>query len=183
MSNKELFISICEEHINRSGAENLIAWLERSDFFTAPASTKYHNAFEGGLCAHSLNVFNRFDCENQETRAICALFHDICKANYYKVDYRNAKNEAGVWEKVPYYAVDDQLPYGHGEKSVYILSGFLKLTREEAMAIRWHMGGFDDTAKAGSYYMSDAFRMFPLACKLHIADMQATYLDEMRGGE
>ena len=75
-----------------------------------------------------------------ESIALTALLHDVCKMNFYSVDYRNAKNEQGVWEKVPYYTINDQLPYGHGEKSVYIVSGFMRLTREEAFAIRYHMG-------------------------------------------
>lgn len=182
MTEKEYFLSICNTNIHRPGIIDLLSYLEKTDFYIAPASTKHHLACEGGLLKHSLNVYDRFLTMGveAETAAICALFHDLCKSNYYKTDYRNAKNEQGVWEKVPYYAVDDKLPYGHGEKSVYIISGFMKITREEAMAIRWHMGGFDDSVKGGSYSMSAAFEQCPIACKLHIADMQATYLDEKR---
>jgi len=116
--------------------------------------------------------------EEMETVAICGLLHDICKANFYGVEMRNRKNEQGQWEKYPFYIVDDQLPYGHGEKSVYIISSFMKLTREEAMAIRWHMGGFDDLVKGGARAMGEAFGKFPLALLTHLADLQATYLDE-----
>lgn len=190
---KSEFIKIFTENIHRSGADKLLAWLESTDFFTAPASTKYHGAHEGGLCEHSVNVFKRLAaiacsewgnepeyCENHiEDLAICGLLHDVCKANFYKTSTRNVKNEeTGQWEKQPYYSVEDQLPYGHGEKSVYIISGFMRLTREEAMAIRWHMGGFDDAVKGGSYAISGAFDKFPLAVMLHCADLQATYLDE-----
>ena len=84
----------------------------------------------------------------------------------------------GVWETKPYYAVDDPLPYGHGEKSVYIINGFLRLTREEAMAINWHMGSFDDRAKGGSFAIANAYRRYPLAVMTHMADFSATYLDE-----
>lgn len=118
---------------------------------------------------------------SDETRAIVALLHDVCKVNFYKVEMRNAKNEAGQWEKVPYYAIDDQLPYGHGEKSVYIINGFLKLNRDEAMAINWHMGAFDDRVKGGSYALSGAFEKYPFALELHIADMRATYITENGG--
>ena len=192
---KPEFIKIYTENIKREGADKLLAWLQTTDFFTAPASTKYHGAHEGGLCEHSVNVFKRLAalacsewgnepeyCQNRmEDLAICGLLHDICKANFYKVSTRNVKNEeTGAWEKQPFYQVDDQLPYGHGEKSVYIISGFLKLTREESMAIRWHMGGFDDSVKGGSYAISGAFDKFPLAVMLHCADLQATYLDEGR---
>ena len=106
--------------------------------------------------------------------------HDICKANFYAVEMRNRKNEQGQWEKYPFYVVNDQLPYGHGEKSVYIISGFMKLTREEAMAIRWHMGFSDNDFRAGGFSVGIAFEKFPLALLTHMADLQATYLDEPR---
>lgn len=176
---KEQFIKIYQENIKRNGADKLLEYLMTSDFFTAPASTRFHLSKEGGLVEHSLNVYNRFECDNLETRAICALLHDVCKTNFYKVEYRNAKDESGQWVKVPYYTIDDTLPYGHGEKSVYIISGFIKLSREEAMAIRWHMGGFDDSVKGGSFALSGAFEKFPLALNLHIADLQASYIDEV----
>lgn len=174
---KGKFIQIVMRDIQREGVDKLLAYLETTDFYTAPASTKYHLACEGGLIQHSLNVYNRFECENLESRAICALLHDVCKANFYTVSTRNAKNEqTGQWEKVPYYSIDEQLPYGHGEKSVYIISGFMKLTREEAMAIRWHMGAYEGEKAWGN--VSAAFTKYPLAFQLHFADMQATYLDE-----
>ena len=167
-------------------------WLKKSDFFIAPASTKYHLSKEEGLVEHSVNVYRRLDTlfahdeyneKEQETVAICGLLHDVCKANFYKTELRNTKDERGQWVKVPYYTVDDQLPYGHGEKSVYIISGFMKLTREESMAIRWHMGGFDDSVKGGGYAMSGAWTKYPLGVLLHIADLQATYIDEVERNE
>lgn len=191
MTDKERFIQIFNENIKRDGADKLLDFLEnKSDFFTAPASTRYHNAFEGGLLRHSLNVY---DCmcaymERQrvkddykltataETIAIVALLHDICKVNFYRVSFRNAKNEkTGQWEKVPYYEINDTLPYGHGEKSVYMVSGFMRLTREEAMAIRWHMG-FSGTEDKNS--IGKALEMFPLAFALSVADMEASYFLE-----
>ena len=84
----------------------------------------------------------------------------------------------GVWEQKPYYTTEDDLPYGHGEKSVYMISGFMRLTREEAMAINWHMGAFDQRVQGGSYALSDAYYKFPVALLFHIADVQTTYLDE-----
>ena len=113
---------------------------------------------------------------SEETIAIVALLHDVCKINFYTVDYRNKKNDEGVWEKVPYYTINDTLPYGHGEKSVYILSGFFygddRLTREEAFAIRYHMGfsGIEDKNVIGK-----ALAMYPLALALNVADMEASY--------
>lgn len=189
MSKKEAFVQLYNSGIRREGADKLLAWLEKSDFFAAPASTKFHGAHEGGLCEHSVNVYERLHAlcgfddigATEETIVICGLLHDICKANFYKVSTRNVKNEqTGQWEKQPFYLVEDQLPYGHGEKSVYIISGFMRLTRDEAMAIRWHMGGFDDSAKGGSFALSGAFEQYPLALMTHIADMQATYLNENR---
>ena len=147
-------------------------WLESTDFFTAPASTRFHGAYEGGLVEHSVNVFNRLG-RNDETGAIVALLHDVCKANFYTVSYRNVKNEYGVWEKVPYYTIDDKLPLGHGSKSVIIIQKFMKLTDEEIFAINFHMGDYTDANT------SKAFSMFPLAVLLHNADEQVTYIDEV----
>ena len=184
---KQEFIDIYKTYITRDGADKLLAWLEKTDFFTAPASTKFHCACEGGLVMHSVNVYNAlrsryFDedgGDNEESFAICALLHDICKAQYYKTSMRNVKNEiTGSWEKVPFYAVEDAFPYGHGEKSVFLIERFLRLKLDEAMAIRWHMGGFDDSAKGGSFAISQAYDRYSLCVKLHIADLEATYLME-----
>lgn len=188
---KGKFIELYTENIKREGADKLLEWLKDTDFFVAPASTRFHGSHEGGLVEHSINVFNRLQCENQETRAICALLHDLCKVNFYVSEWRNKKvysengskcDEGGRfdWQTVQGYSVEDKLPYGHGEKSVYVISGFMRLTREEAMAINWHMGGFDDRVRGGSYALSGAFEKYPLALRLHIADLEATYLDEVR---
>ena len=180
MNFKNEFIKLYTEYIKRDGAEDLLDYIYGTDFLTAPASTKYHGAYEGGLVEHSVNVFRRLSdmCGMNETGAIVSLLHDICKANFYTVSYRNAKNEYGVWEKVPYYTIDDKCPYGHGDKSVYIIMQFMKLTEEEAMAIRFHMGGFDESVKGGSYALSGAWSKYPLGVLLHCADLQASYLDE-----
>lgn len=187
---KEEFIKIYREKITREGADRLLEFLEKSDFFTAPASTRFHGAYEGGLLRHSLNVYEclvnylarervqqKYELNvSEETAAIVALLHDICKVNFYSISMRNSKNEqTGQWEKVPYYTIDDKLPYGHGEKSVYMVSGFIRLTREEAMAIRWHMGfsGIEDKNTIGK-----ALEMYPLAFALSVADMEASYFLE-----
>lgn len=188
MTKREEFIAVYQENIQRRGADRLLEWLDSdaSDFFTAPSSTRFHGAYEGGLVEHSLNVYeclkdylNR-PCTKElygmdytpETIAVTALLHDICKVGFYAVDYRNAKNEQGVWEKVPYYTVRDTLPYGHGEKSVYMIQSFMRLTRDEAFAIRYHMGfsGNEDKNSVGR-----ALEMFPLALAVNVADMEATY--------
>lgn len=193
MDNKDKFLQIYHEKIKREGCNKLLKWLEGTDFFTAPASTKYHGAHEGGLCEHSLNVYRMFrqellayakeksglteiDADTEEVCAICALLHDVCKVNKYVLKSRNVKNEkTGSWEKSYYYVVgENKFPYGHGEASVWLIQRFMRLTVEESIAIRWHMGGFDDAAKG--YDLSAAFNQQPLAVMLHIADMKATYL-------
>lgn len=172
-SDRERFIDTVRAYVKRDGVETLLTYLDKSDFYTAPASTKYHDSEEGGLCKHSLKVFAKMTKDGvTESKAIVSLFHDICKVGFYKIEYRNSK-ENGVWVKVPYYTVDDRLPYGHGEKSVLMIQEFMKLTLDEAMAIRWHMGGFEPKENYG--YLSKAFTEFPLALELHIADLKATY--------
>ena len=191
MTNKERFIEIFKSKIKREGSERLLDYLlsDASDFFTAPASTKYHGAYEGGLLEHSLNVYDclsdimsrprikeQYGIEySEESIAIVALLHDICKVNFYKVSFRNAKNAEGKWESVPFYTIEDTLPYGHGEKSVYIASGYMRLTRDEAFAIRYHMGfsGNDDPGNVGR-----ALEMFPLGFFLNCADTEAAYFVE-----
>jgi hypothetical protein len=183
LTSQEQFTEIYNTHIKRQGAEELLEWIKRTDFFTAPASTRYHCACEHGLVMHSVSVFNtmvekHFDPEtdSMESFAICALLHDLCKAQFYKISTRNVKNEkTGQWEKVPYYSIEDQFPYGHGEKSVYMITAYMKLTREEAFAIRYHMG-YSSTEDPRN--ISAAFEMFPLAFALSTADSEATYFIE-----
>ena len=191
MNYKQEFLQIFRDNVKRQGAEELLGWLESTDFYIAPASTKYHCAFESGLVYHSINVYKLLKkrCEeygaeySDETIAICGLLHDICKANFYSVSLRNVKNEKGQWEQKPYYVVEDQFPYGHGEKSVFIAERYMRLSEEEAIAIRWHMGGFDETAKAGGFSISHAYEKYPLAVLLHMADLEATYLCEKGASE
>lgn len=183
---KEEFINIYKNNIAREGSDKLLEWLETTDFFTAPASTKFHCACEHGLLMHSVNVYKvlkekyyNSQEDSLESFTICSLLHDICKVQFYKVSKRNVKNEVtGAWEQVPFYQVEDMFPYGHGEKSVFLIERFMKLKTQEAMAIRWHMGGFDEAARSGGFSISLAFDKFPLAVKLHISDLEATYLYE-----
>lgn len=186
LSAQQEFKQIFTETITREGSQNLLEWLEKTDFYTAPASTKFHCACEGGLVQHSVSVYDtlmekHFDehNDNPESFAICALLHDVCKAQFYKVSTRNVKNEeTGQWEKQPFYMVEDSFPYGHGEKSVFLIERFMRLKTSEAVAIRWHMGGFDEAAKGGSFAISLAYEKYPLAVKLHLADLESTYLRE-----
>ena len=190
MSCKEEFIELFKTHITRPGADALLDYLtNKCDFFTAPASARYHGAYEGGLCEHSLNVYHclkeylerervkeLYGLEySDETIAIVALLHDLCKIGCYQAGVRNVKGPDGKWTQVPTYNFHDPMPYGHGEKSVYVVNGFLRLTREEAFAIRYHMGfsGSEDARQVGS-----AFQMYPLAFCLSVADMEATYFLE-----
>ena len=188
---KERFLDIYRTHITREGASALLDYLlsPQSDFFRAPASTRFHGNYEGGLCEHSVNVYECLHAylardrvkqlyglsASEESIAIVALLHDLCKVNVYKPSFRTVTDENGVWQRVPSYEYDDQLPYGHGEKSVYIATGYMKLTREEAFAIRYHMGfsTTDDPKNVGN-----AFERFPLAYALSVADSEATYFLE-----
>lgn len=186
MAYQERFEEIFTQEVHRKGGEELLAWLRTTDFFSAPAITKFHCACPEGLVQHSLNVYDvlmekHFDEEtdNRESFAICGLLHDVCKAQFYKVSTRNVKNDTtGQWEKQPFYMVEDAFPFGHGEKSVFLIERFLRLKPAEAMAIRWHMGGFDEAVQGGSFAISLAFDRYPLAVKLHLADLEATYLRE-----
>ena len=186
MDYKQKFIEYYQANIHREGAVRLLEWLQTTDFFTAPASTRYHCACPSGLVQHSVNVYEvmmekHFDPETDsaESFALCALLHDVCKAQFYKISTRNVKNEkTGQWEKVPYYTIEDAFPYGHGEKSVFLIERFVRLKPAEATAIRWHMGGFDDAARGGNFSISVAYDKYPIAVKLHLADLEATYLRE-----
>lgn len=183
---KEEFLQIMERDVQRDGRAELLEWLVGTDFFTAPASSKYHCAFDGGLLTHSMNVYKvmlekHYDknTDSLESCTIVCLLHDICKTQFYKKGTRNVKNEiTGAWEKKDCYNIEDAFPYGHGEKSVYLIERFMRLKPSEAIAIRWHMGGFDEAVRGGSFAISHAWDKYPLAVKLHMADVEASYLRE-----
>ena len=192
MDPKERFVSLYRQYIRREGAEALLDFLLHSDFFEAPASAHYHSACAGGLCLHSINVFECLwaymkrkrvqevyglagEAYSDESLAIVGLLHDLCKIGCYRAGTRNVKDERGVWKQVPYYSFDDPLPYGHGEKSVYLIERYMRLTEEEAFAIRYHMGfsGEEDNRSVGK-----ALAMYPLAFAATVADSEATYFLE-----
>lgn len=191
LTKKEEFLNIYKSNILREGNDNLLEYLDspQSDFFTAPASVRFHGSYEGGLLEHSINVYyclkdylerervkNTYNMSyTDETIVICSLLHDICKVNCYVKGTRNKKDKNGVWQTVPVYEYSDDMPYGHGEKSVYIISGFMRLTREEAFAIRYHMG-FSSTEPQNN--VGAVFEKYPLAFALSTADMEATYFLE-----
>ena len=160
----------------------MLNWLQRADFFTAPASTRFHGAYEGGLCEHSLDVYRMalkaaaaYDLSfDSESLAIATLFHDLCKVNFYKADKRNQKIN-GVWQEVPCYTIEEKYQFGgHGSKSVFLVQQFMKLKIDEAAAINCHMGA----APGGDALRdsSNAYGAFPLAWVVHVADEAATYL-------
>jgi len=167
---KQEFIHLLS-FVERDGVQSLLEWLESTDFYTAPASTKYHGAYAGGLLEHSLNVFRRLvkrcPAADMDTLTIAALLHDVCKIHLYK------KTEDG-------YRHNEQFPIGHGEKSVILILRHMPLTDEEITAISWHMGAFDSRAGAGRS-LSSAWEKCPLALHLHLADMEATWFDEKGG--
>lgn len=179
---KEEFLALLKT-VNREGINDLIAFIEKTDFFVSPASTRFHGNYEGGLLEHSMKVYEilthkvKNSCidinVSEDTLKIIALLHDICKVNFYKVDYRNAKNERGEWEKVPYYTVEDKIPYGHGEKSVMMLTEYIKLTSEEKYCIRWHMGFTEPKELYGT--LGEAYKKYPLALLLNESDLESTY--------
>lgn len=192
MDPKERFISLYRQYIHREGAEELLAWMQQTDFFTAPASARYHSCYAGGLCQHSINVFEclwayikrkrvqeiyQLNTEeySDESLAIVGLLHDLCKTDVYKAGFRNVKDDNGQWQRVPNYTFEDNVPYGHGEKSVFMINRFMKLTDMESFAIRFHMGfsGDEDNRLVGQ-----ALSMYPLAFAVSVADSEATYFLE-----
>ena len=205
---KERFIEIYKKSIKRDGADRLLEYLEANGFFEDPASARHHLAERGGLCRHSVHVYDRLvalvDMEaaynpnfvrpSDESIAIAALLHDVCKCGVYHKEPKNVKtydpdkvaaaqrwqvkhDDLGdfIWETVMGYKFDDPLPYGHGSKSVYVVSGFMRLTREEAFAIRYHMSTWqiEDAGDPGK-----AYEMYELALLLHMADELASFVDE-----
>ena len=193
MNNIQRFNSLIET-VDRKGVDKLVQFIEKSDFYTAPASTKYHLSCEGGLLQHSLNVYDMLKLKAEqepfksklanvapESIVIVSLLHDICKTYFYKTTTRNVKNEqTGQWEKVPYYTVEDKIPYGHGEKSVMMIEKYIELTNQERYAIRWHMGFTEP--KENYSMLSAAMEKYPLLLALMEADLEASYLFENKDG-
>lgn len=199
MDNRDRFEGLLQE-CGRPGTDRLLAFIRSSDFYTAPASTKYHACYEGGLLEHSLNVYDLLDAKTHEpvwnpimsdlkheSIVIAGLLHDLCKTNFYVAEYRNKKvySENGTksdsngrfdWQSVPSYAIDDKIPYGHGEKSVMMIEEFIKLEPVERYMIRWHMG-FTEPKESWNT-LSAAINRFPQIVAIIEADLEATYLKE-----
>lgn len=196
------FMAVYSNTIKRDGAAAMLYWLDsKTDFFTAPASGKYHLAQPGGLAVHSLNVYKRLleitarDVfggtdgallaeEVRETVVILGLLHDVCKEGVYHQETKRRKNpDTGKWEDCLGYTFRDPFPLGHGEKSLYLITRHMALTEEEALAIRWHMGAYDDAVKGGSRSMVEAMNLSPWVWRLQEADMCAAWIDERSAEE
>lgn len=186
--NSARFRAIYQQEIKRAGADKLLEFLfsKASDFETAPASTRYHGSHPGGLLEHSLNVYDSLTdylarprvqqlyglSVSRETVAIVSLLHDLCKVNCYQERRRKVRDASGDWQNITVYEFEDRLPYGHGEKSVLLISDYMKLTREEAFAIRYHMGF---TGPEEKRTIGEVFERYPLALALFTADMESTF--------
>ena len=184
MTDKERFLELCSG-IKRDGIRDLMQWLEGSDFYVAPASTRFHGNYPGGLLQHSLNVYDELKRllkaypeirVDEESALIVTLFHDLCKVNFYAAEKRNRKNEHGQWESYDAYTIKEKFCYGgHGSKSVFLVQNFIKLKPEEAVAINCHMGNSD-----GNDYVGNSYEQYPLAWLAHVADESATYIKEKK---
>ena len=185
---KQSILAECAE-VERVGMNDLFHFLLTSDYFTAPASTKFHLSKPGGLALHSWNVYIRLSVlaeiyhveAPKESLILCGLFHDLCKVNFYTTAERNVKNaETGKWEKVPYICCNDQDPLGHGEKSVIVLQRYIRLTEAEQYAIRWHMGAWDQPNYTQMQALNGAIAKCPLLRALHLADLTAAFFEDSR---
>lgn len=182
VANHDRFVGLLNS-VQRDGINELLKWLEETDFFYAPASRAYHGAYAGGLCEHSLNVYDEFKRlllaypevkADEESVILASLLHDLCKVNFYATEKRNRKNEAGQWESYDAYTIQEKFRFGgHGSKSVFLAQHFIRLTPEEAVAINCHMASWDGNKDVGS-----AFEQTPFAWLLHVADEAATYIKE-----
>ncbi len=188
--------------VNRPGMDKLLDYIRKSDFYTAPASTKFHLSCPGGLLQHSLNVLDALrglldwnaagnvweyrtagqtvDTIPDDSVIMMTLLHDLCKTYFYSVSYRNAKNAAGNWEKVPYYTVQDRMPLGHGPKSVMLIKEYTTLTSMEMYAIWHHMGRNGDYENDNA--VGKSMEMYPAVLALQTADMMASrFMESERG--
>lgn len=175
--------------VKRKGMEKLVDYLaNETDFFTAPASTRFHGAKEGGLLEHSEAVMKQMmklaklyipDCqEKADSLIIVSALHDVCKTNFYRMVLKWRKDENNQWEQYPSWEIDDQAPLGHGEKSARIVSKYVDLTDEEWSAIRWHMGAWGTEDYSGRQALNQAMEKYPLVLLLQMADQAAAYLDK-----
>jgi len=175
-----------EKYAQLLGGDNpLYRYMLNTSFFSDPASTRFHGASFGGLSKHSMGVLWKSlqlqpilapDTDIQSLISGC-LGHDLCKVGMYKSDFRNVKDEKGVWQRVPCYTIIPKATIGHGAESLYILQGLgVKLTKGWEMAVRWHMGNYDATVSDG-YAMQEAMKQFPEVLLLQTADLYISHLN------
>ncbi len=199
-ANKELFQELCHKYIKREGLDRILAYLDKTDFYDAPSSASFHLNEKGGLCRHSINVFQTAlklnehvatpaieggdspftETVDEESIAISTLFHDICKVKLYHEVQKWKKDDNGRWMSYPGYELKDDFPLGHGEKSCLMLSWYIRLKPEEMLAIRWHMGMFDMGENGSSlrYSFRAAMDKSPLVVLVQSADLLSANLLE-----
>ncbi len=198
MENRDRFIELLKS-THRKGIDDLIEYLKTTDFFTAPASTKYHCDYEGGLCQHSLNVYDSImklrDTFNlnipNDTLTIVSLLHDISKVNFYEDYIQNRKwynpngqkyDENGNfdWVSVKTYKIKEPelrfLAGDHGYNSVALIRGFINISLAEEVAILNHHAGMDNNFCNRD--LNSIYNRYQLAPLLHLADMLSVYILE-----
>jgi hypothetical protein len=178
----------------RPGIEMLLQDLEETDFYRAPASTRFHSCVEGGLCLHSLLVYLLLKEKNhryglnlsEDSVALTGLLHDVCKADVYVRTVKNVRDGKKMngrgqlvdnWVEKEVWTVDDQAPLGHGEKSAMMILSRIELSRQEMAMIRWHMGAIGESYDAIRLY-NQAALIWPGVVALFTADMEAAHLIE-----
>lgn len=185
---KEMILDLLRS-TERDGIDKLADYLSDStDFFTAPASTRFHNNFSGGLAQHCLNVYENFKSlleikgieMSEDSIIICALLHDLCKCNTYVVETRNRKNDQGQWEKYNIWATnkDVDIPLPHSSRSIAIIRKFIKLSIKEELTIFYHMGPYGGEDYEYRNMLKAANEKYPQTVLFYVADTIASYLDE-----
>lgn len=185
--NKKVFVDLLKS-TERKGIDLLLEYLEtKTDFYSAPASTRYHNNCTGGLLAHTLNVYENF--KNllalrkiemaEESVIIVALLHDICKCNYYVLEQRNKKIN-GKWEQVSVWANTKTVspPLPHSYRSIRMLQQFFRLTPQEEICIYYHMGPYGGEDYEYRNLLQKVNTDYPESLLFYTADLFSTYLDE-----
>ncbi len=177
----------------RPGMERLVEWIvTKTDFFTAPASTKYHLNCEGGLALHSLHVYQRLSEKvaqglvtiEPDTVIITSLLHDLCKVNFYVKEIKNVKEgtkinqygkEVANWVEKEVWGIKDSFPVGHGEKSCWYIQNFIRLKPEEYAMIRLHMGPDKNTYPDP---FSETAKIYPSVVAIFTSDIESAYILE-----
>lgn len=199
-ANKQRFVDCCQQYIHRDGLDKILAYLDKSDFYEAPSSASFHLNVKGGLCKHSINVFETAlkirehiaqeaiesgespftEVPSTESVAVAALFHDICKVKLYHEVEKWKKDANGRWMNYPGYELKDDFPLGHGEKSCLMLSWYMRLKPDEMLAIRWHMGpwGVNMNSFEDQRNYDTAHSLYPLVMIIHTADCLAASIME-----